>query len=204
MSEQLIDKYKPKSLGEMILNPKTRESLEKLALNNLSFILYGPEGCGKGTFVDILIADINDTNLMWIEAARQNIDWIRDNVERYSATTTLYDSHKYIVFNECDKLSIDAQALLKGIIERYKDWNRFVFMTNNFDKMDTAISNSRLVPVEFRNPPKGDVLKYFKNILVKEGSELNHQTEQIIKTHLSDGHTDFRGILNKFENLIYK
>jgi DNA polymerase III delta prime subunit len=186
----------------MILNPATRNTLENLTENNLSFILYGTPGCGKGTFVDTLIADIDEMNLMWIDASKQNIDWIRDNVERFCAAPIFYDDPiKYVVFNEANKLHTDSQELLKGIIENYFSNNRFVFMTNHYAKIDEAIK-SRLVSVEFRNPPDGDVIKYFKSILACEGFELDKRTEKIIKAK-SNGYTDFRKILNELENFLF-
>ena len=118
MAKHLINAYKPKSLDEMVLNERTRRELESLIRSDLSFILYGDSGCGKGTFVDIILADVPDVNLMWVDASKQNVEWVRNNVERFAASVNMYDSMKHIVFNEADKLHHDSQTLLKEWIEK--------------------------------------------------------------------------------------
>jgi replication-associated recombination protein RarA len=198
MYTQFIFTYKPKSLDEMVLNPATRAALEGLTGNNLSFILYGPPGCGKTCFVDILLSE-PDVDFLKIRVAHQTADYIRNELRQYCSSVFNYTGKNYVVFNECDKLSKDAQTMLKEEIETFAQTNRFVFITNKIENMNKAIV-SRLVSVEFKNPVRGNVNKHFRKILACEGLELDHKANKIINKCLSDGYTDFRKILNELEN----
>lgn len=205
-----IDRYKPKSLDEMVLNPNTRAGLESLTKNDLSFILYGPPGCGKTCFVEILLSD-PEADWLKIDVEDQTVDYIRDKLKQYCGSVFNFTGKNYVILNECDKLSRDAQTILKDYMDGFVKNNRFAFITNEIEKINEAI-RSRLVNVEFKNPSNEDVLKHFKNILGAEGLELDHKTEQIIKTvsfitkkkgkqKINSGYIDFRFILNKLENI---
>jgi DNA polymerase III delta prime subunit len=163
-------KYEPTSLDDMVLNIKTREGLNYVMNSKGSAILYGPSGCGKGTFVNLFIVKPN-LNLMWINAAEESgIGTIRDRVMVYcyGGSSILY-GFKHMIFNEADKLSEDAQICLREIMEKAPK-NRFILMTNNIDKIQQQIQ-SRCKIVEYRNPPDGDVLNFMKKILAAESVE---------------------------------
>ena len=124
------EKYRPKSLDEMVLNPNTKKELEKLSRNKKSFILYGPAGCGKTCFVNILLSD-PDADHLKIDVSNQTMDYLRNNLRRYCGSAFNYTGTKYVVFNECDKLSKDAQTNLKDMMDDFAETNRFAFITRD-------------------------------------------------------------------------
>ena len=88
-----IDKYKPKSLDEMILNPNTRIDLQTLLHSDLSFVLHGPPGCGKGCFTDILV---ENSDYIFITSYNQDINFIKEHVIDFCIHMSL--SEKFVIF----------------------------------------------------------------------------------------------------------
>ena len=76
-------KYEPTSLDEMVLNVNTRQKLRYVTDSMEDAILYGPPGCGKGTFVNIFVINPVRDN-MWLNAADEGgVDTIRNKVQSF-------------------------------------------------------------------------------------------------------------------------
>jgi DNA polymerase III delta prime subunit len=179
-------KYEPTSVDEMVLNPTTRDGLNYVINGMSSTILYGPPGCGKGTFVNLFIVKPH-LNHMWINAAEESgIEIIRKKVRPYCyGGSSIALGTKHMVFNEADKLSEDAQICLREIVEMAPN-TRFIFMTNNIDKIQHQI-RSRCFEVEYKRPPEGDVVNFIKEILIAESLEVDpNKVQKIVGRNYPD------------------
>jgi replication factor C small subunit len=162
-------KYEPTSLDEMVLNVNTRQKLKYVMDSMEDAILYGPPGCGKGTFVNIFVRN-SDRDHMWLNAADEGgVDTIRNKVQSFCYSMPIFDGHRHLIYNEAEKLSLDAQIDLHEVMERAVR-TQFIFMTNKVDKIDEPIK-SRCVEVEYKNPAQEEVLKFMRRVLAAEGVE---------------------------------
>lgn len=197
----LINLYEPKTLEDMVLNPKTRKTLESLTRSNLSFILHGPPGCGKGTFTNILLSQ-DDGDPCLVKQKNLNVDYIRDTVTHYcdSAGGMEYitgQKTKHVVLNEAEKLHPDAQIMLRELIEKHAEHIRFIFMCNKLSKIDDAIQ-SRCPPVTFGPPTEPDMVKHLKKILDAENIEMEDpKLWKLVRRHKPD----IRKIIMELQNI---
>lgn len=177
-------KYEPKELDEMILNSAVRNQLSNTSRTPQNVILHGPPGVGKGTFTNIFIKKTG-CFVMQVNASKEtSIDMIRGKVNSFTDggnPTTFFDikgsdgesidgSHKNLklmVLNEAEYLSKQSQAALREIIEKVEKRCKFIFMTNDINKIDDAII-SRCPPIEIKNPPLADIIKHIEAILDAE------------------------------------
>lgn len=167
MSNLYEFKYMPNTFEEMIcseeVKPKLRKALEELP----NMILYGPSGTGKGTFVDIL-KKTKGLDVLKINCSDETgIDTIRDRVKSF-ATSAGFGGMKIVYLNESDYLSVNAQAMLRDLMEAVQSRTRFIFCCNYVHKMMDELM-SRCQAIELTNPPAIDVVKRCWSILDAEG-----------------------------------
>lgn len=160
-------KYSPNTFDEMILSDDAKIKLRK-ALDELpNIILYGPSGTGKGTYVDVL-KKTKGLDILKLNCSDETgIDAIRDKVKSF-ATCVGFGDIKIVYLNESDFLSVNAQAMLRDLMESVQSVTRFVFCCNYIHKMIPELL-SRCREVELTNPPAIDVVKHCWSILDKEG-----------------------------------
>jgi DNA polymerase III delta prime subunit len=185
-------KYEPKNLDKMVLNPDIYNVLENLIKNPQSVILYGQSGVGKGTFTNIFLEKTGCIDL-WKNASNEtSIDMVRKDIIPFadSASHRLFfppiDTNKIkgthmnlkcVVLNEAENLSKEAQASLREVMERSDKRCKFIFMTNNIDKIDSAIQ-SRCLLVAIKNPPIPDMLNLLERII--ESEKIRYDNEKLI------------------------
>ena len=129
------EKYAPKDLSSMILNPAVRTQLENILANPQNIILYGSSGVGKGTFTKIFLEQTGFDSLPINASNETGIDTVRKYIRPFSEAP----SHKYltdpegaenkdffqkyghlkiVVLNEAENFSPEAQAALRELMER--------------------------------------------------------------------------------------
>ena len=75
------------------------------------------------------------------------IEHVRKNIEAYCISMSLFSTMKVCFIDECEYLSINAQASLRGLIEEC-DHVRFLLTANDIKKMHPALK-SRCLPLCF-------------------------------------------------------
>jgi replication-associated recombination protein RarA len=113
----------------------------------INMIFYGKPGLGKSSAARIL-ANKLDAELYVINGSLwTGVSHVRQNLETYASSHSLYGDMKICLIEECEFLSANAQAALRGVIER-STHVRFLMTGNNISKMDPAIK-SRCRPICF-------------------------------------------------------
>jgi len=167
-TELLEFKYMPKTFDEMILTDEVRPKLKK-ALDELpNMVLYGPPGTGKGTFVDVL-KRTKGLDILKINCSDETgIDVVRDRVKSFAQAGSMDGAMKIVFLNEADYLSLNAQAMLRDLMEKVQLRTRFIFCCNYVHKMMDEL-DSRCQFIELSNPPAIQVVKRAWSVLDAEG-----------------------------------
>jgi DNA polymerase III delta prime subunit len=207
------EKYAPRDLSSMILNPAVRARLENILVNPQNVILYGSSGVGKGTFTEIFLEKTGFDPLNVNASNETGIDTVRNTIRQFSEAA----SHKYltdpegsknkeffrkyghlkiVVLNEAENFSPEAQAALRELMERVERITKFIFMTNRIDKIDQAIQ-SRCALVEIKEPPISDIISFMKYILDHEN--ISYEKEAI-DTLVIDNYPDIRKTVNQIKS----
>lgn len=139
-------KHRPSSIEEVILPEGIGNKLKQLVKlqGGLSLLFHGRAGCGKTTVAKL----INPKNTFYINCTAENsINMVRD-LERRCSSVTLDGGRRLVLLDEADYLSKDAQAALRGAVERLSMANDFVMTANEPWKLSDPIL-SRFYPVCF-------------------------------------------------------
>jgi len=208
----ISDKWRPKTLNDLILPKRVRDYFSQGLTQNI--ILHGHYGIGKTSLARILIGkyskssphiEINSSFYTSIDILRGKIDEFCSKVfldfeaEDFSANTI-----KYVFLDEFDRTSIQYQDALKAYIEDYSTKNvRFILSTNHLSKISEGI-RSRFIQMnlECQNIQEERALKIdmFKkisdHILPSEG--LTIAKDDLISL-IKRKFPDFRSILVELE-----
>ena len=138
------EKYRPRSLDDYAWpSEKTKNNLVKWSddpLGHPSLLLSGPTGTGKTTLAKILMSMLDDSaDIKFIPASlRSGVDTIRDEIVGFCEAGGFLGL-KIIVLDEADRLSQDAQQMMRNVMDRYIEDVRFIFTCNYPDKIIDAI-----------------------------------------------------------------
>ena len=175
MSTELYEfKYAPTKFKSMILHPDVKGKLGKALDEHPNMILVGSPGVGKGTFVNCLK---NHTGAEFLKincSDETGIDNIRDKVKTF-ATALGFGGIKWVYLNEADFLSLNAQAMLRDLMEQVQDITRFVLACNYGDKIIPELK-SRCQVIEIGAPPAKEIFKRCELILKKEKVKFSNKT----------------------------
>jgi DNA polymerase III delta prime subunit len=124
-----------------------------------------------------------------------SIDNIRDNVKSF-ATALGTSKLKIVVMNEADYLSVNAQAMLRDLIESVQNITRFIFMCNYGNRLIPELP-SRCQVIELGNPPAKDIFEFCLKILEKEKVVIKNK-RAIVET-IKKLYPDIRSIINTLQ-----
>lgn len=198
--ELLTEKYRPKTLEDLV-NPTGDDKtfIEKLKSwkekNQLDghLIFYGPPGTGKSSTVRVIINELGITDVEIVNGSdKTSVDDMRKLIDYASIPPLNSDSIKLVVIEEFERLSQQAQDSLKFVLEQYSSWCRFIFTTNNYEKV-TAPIKSRCEAFNFKNLNKEEFVNKIVTILNAESIKF---TLDDIAEYIKVSHPDLRKCIN--------
>lgn len=197
--ELLTEKYRPKTLEDLV-NPtgddksfveKLKSWKEKKQLDG-HLIFYGPPGTGKSSTVRVIINELGISDVNIINGSdKTSVDDMRKLID-YASVPPISETQKLIVIEEFERLSQQAQDSLKFVLEQYSGWCRFIFTTNNYEKV-TAPIKSRCEAFNFKNLNKEDFVNKIVQILNNEKIEF---VLDDIAEYIRVSHPDLRRCIN--------
>lgn len=199
------EKYRPKTLKQMILLPRIDNIINNGEFDNK--ILYGTPGTGKSTMAKILS---EQNSFIKINASMKNgIDVLRDTIDNYidSFDFNSIGGYKVIYLDEFDRASTQLQDALKGYIETHHDRVRFIFTTNHIHKITPEL-RSRFTEICF--DPIGSTerkflyekqINYLRAICKKENCDL-YKDKEPFKKIINKNFPDLRKSVQLLSHII--
>lgn len=195
-----VDKFAPKEIDDYIFQDAAQKKLVikivmEQSLPNL--LLSGIQGTGKSSLAGLLLRElgVDESDIMVINASSAtSVDYIREDVMSF-ITSWAQGPYKVVVLEEASRLSQAAQDALKVPIEQYADVVRFIFTTNEENKIIPAIK-SRFQTLRFKSHNKTSVANLLLKIL--ETEKVKHTADQI-PAFVEAGYPDIRQTIHLLE-----
>ena len=205
----LWEKWRPKTLEDIILLPRIRKQFESGVSQH--YIFYGHWGTGKTSLARILIGKYSkDKPFMEVNCSEEtSIDFLRDEISSFCKTKPMFDTEsdiKYVFLDEFERVSVQFQDAFKAFIEKYNDKVRFIITTNHIEKIGNGLK-SRIKSINFdcQNIDEERYLKkeFFtriqKTILPKEEKEI---TKEDLVRIVSKKFPDLRSTLVEIQDFL--
>jgi len=193
-----VEKYRPKTLGEMVLSPENRNYFSSLKGEVPNLLFVGTPGIGKTTIAKIIVQDILQCQYLYINASDENgIDTIRSKVSGFSQVKSIDGNIKIVILDEADGITIDGQRALRNTMEEYSAYTRFILTANYKHKIIPAIQ-SRTQYFDL-DPNISDVVGRVLTILKAENITIPATEKTNLVKVIKDNFPDIRKTINTFQ-----
>ena len=177
LAEPWVEKYRPRTLSEVVGNEAVLERLRCIAKEgNLPNVLFvGAPGVGKTT---VALALAND--MLGPELAREavlelnasddrGIDVVRNTIKMFAQKRVNLPAgrHKLIILDEADSMTSSAQQALRRTMEIYSNTTRFALAANMSSKIIEPIQ-SRCAVIRFRRLSEQEVAQRLLQVFAQE------------------------------------
>ena len=192
-----IEKYRPKTLNEIVLSKDDREFFETLAeKQEIPHLLFaGIQGSGKTSLAKIIINDVLKCEYLYINASDETgIDTIRSKVIGFARTRSFDGNIKIVLLDEADSISFEAMKALRNVMEEFSATCRFILTCNYLHKIIPPIQ-SRCTIVNLTSTIEG-VVQRIKQILLAENIVIPENQKQLLVSHIRKHLPDIRRIIN--------
>lgn len=211
MSNEFLftERYKPQTVEECILPENLKSYFIELreAGNVPNLLLSGPSGTGKTSTILALANELGRDFMKINGSEERSIDVIRNKVRSYASTVSLSATgKKFLLIDEADNLTHDAQLALRAFIEDFQSNCVFIFTCNYKNRIDKALC-SRCINKEFIFPveEKPRILaRFFKrlcDILETENIEFE---PKVVASFVGKYYPDFRRTLLELQGYARK
>lgn len=192
-----IEKYRPSSLDDIILNEYTKCKLKGITIDNLSNILLcGPPGTGKTTTALTISRDLlkDRDNMIELNASdNRGINMINDFILKFCKTRGT-EKLKIVILDEADNITKKAQEQLINFMENYSHI-KFIFTCNDSTQIIEPLQ-SRCLLLKFQHPSTIEINRILENISNNEKINID---KNISDELLLNSDYDIRKSINNLE-----
>lgn len=198
-----VEKFRPTDFEHIVLDPMNKMILKNII--NTSFfpnlLLYGPPGTGKTTTIINLINSYQEKLhqkhkglIIHLNASdERGIDIIRNQINQFVNSKTLFnEGMKFVILDEVDYMTKNAQQALKSLIQSYSNTVRFCLMCNYISRIDEGLQNE-FIKLRFNQLPQEDIILFLMKIVDEEKLLLNNQNVGLIQQLYK---SDIRSMVN--------
>lgn len=202
-----VEKYRPTRFEDIVLDPLNRKLLKNIVTQNKfpNLLFYGPPGTGKTTTIINLINKYQEKydqknkglKIHLNASDDRGIDVIRNQINQFVNTKTLFGNGlKFVILDEVDYMTKNAQQALRYLIQQYNKNIRFVLICNYISKIDSALQNE-FIRLRFCQLPKKDTYNFLHTIIEKEGLNITSKQINIIQKKFK---SDIRSMINYIQS----
>lgn len=197
------EKFRPDNFDDIVLDP-----LNKVILQNIinmgyfpNLLFFGPPGTGKTTTIINLVDSYQKaTNqkhkslMIHLNASdERGIDVIRNQINQFVNSNTMFNhGMKFVVLDEVDYMTKNAQQALRYLLQNYSNNVRFCLICNYISRIDEGLQNEFL-RLRFNQLPEKDIIHFLTNISKAEKLNLNDKSIQLIQKLYK---SDIRSMIN--------
>lgn len=196
-----VEKYRPTRLTEVKGQDHIIRMFNEMRQSNqpMHFLFYGPPGTGKTSTISSLCQELyqgrrRDHYVLDINASYDcGIDMVRNKIKPFCKRSTAPFEHegntidyKFVILDEADTLTKDAQNALRRCIEIYSYNTRFCFLCNYVSNVIAPIL-SRCCVCHFKPVAQSDAMVFMAWVCAKEGVHVPADSLQLVYcTHRGD------------------
>jgi len=197
------ERYRPKTMDDIVLGKENKTFISELSRKGEipNLMLASSPGTGKSSIAKIIVNSILDCQYLYINASEENgINDIRSKVMTFAQTMSIDSKIKVVILDECDYLSINAQAALRNVMEEFLGTTRFILTCNYPLKVIPAL-HSRCQELDMTPPFEGVVARCI-HILKAEGVTVPEQTKPQLVQLIKNAYPDVRKCINRLQKSV--
>jgi replication factor C small subunit len=200
MKELWVEKYRPKTINDYVFkdDAQRRQVSTWIKDGSIPHLLFsGSAGIGKTTLAKILLneLDVQDFDILEINASRTNsVDDVRTTITNFVQMIP-FGPFKVVLLDEADYLSINAQAILRGLMETYSSTSRFILTCNYPNKVIPAL-HSRCQGFHVDKTDQTEYTARVATILVNENVDFDLDT---LDTYVKLAYPDLRKCIHSVQ-----
>lgn len=197
MKELWVEKYRPTKAADYVFRDEAQKKqvqswLDSKAIPHLLF--SGAAGTGKTTLAKVLLHELGVDwgDVLIMNGSTENgVDEVRDRITNF-ATTMPFGDFKYVLLDEADYLTGNAQAALRGVMERYSNSCRFLLTCNYPHKIIPAL-HSRCQGFHIEKLDRNEFTARVATILLSEGVPLESEDDlEVLELYVAAEYPDMR------------
>lgn len=197
MTALWVDSHAPKTLDDYVWRDETMRSKfeEWIGEGALPHLLFsGRAGMGKTSLARLLTKSLNvpDGDVLFVKASRERkVDLLEDRITGFAQTYPMIDNPhgiKYIILDEADSMSLQAQKFLRSEMDHYSATVRFIMTCNYPEKIMPAIS-SRCQSFHFEALSQEAFILRVMGVLAAEKVEYDNQ---VLTDYIEESYPDLR------------
>ena len=187
-----IEKYRPADLTNIVLPEMIRKIFNSIIETGIfpNMLFYGPPGTGKTTTILCLLKQINNNNIIHLNASDdRGIDVIRNQLYSFIHSNGMFQNElKIVVLDEVDSMTKQAQQSLLTLLNNTN--TRFCLICNYISKLIPQLRDYLLL-IPFYNTNNNK--EYIQHIIVSEGLQINND---VIDDIIFNYYPDLRSVVN--------
>jgi len=203
MSIPWTELWRPTKIMNIILDPINKEIMNNIIETGYfpNLLIYGPPGVGKTSSVVSLVNEYQEkhnykTKSLIIQnnaSEDRGVDIIRNQISQFVNSKPLFNEGiKFIILDEADYMTKNAQQALKYLLQEYSPSVRFCLICNYISRIDDGLQNEFL-KLRFNQLPEDDIHVFLKHIAYVEKLHIN---DKIIKSIQQLYKSDIRSMIN--------
>jgi replication factor C subunit 2/4 len=190
-----IEKYRPIKMKDVVEQGEIIKILKNtIKTGNLpNIIFYGPAGCGKTSTIlsfvrELYKKNVNERIIELNASDERGIKIVREKILTFvkSSISDDFPPFKFVILDEADAMTTEAQSALRKIMEDRSEKTRFCFICNYINQIIEPIA-SRCMKFRFKPISVKAICERLKYIAKLEKLKVSDEVVKVIgKTSRGD------------------
>lgn len=204
--ELWTDKYSPKTLSDYVFRDDAqRRMIEKWVSDGAApnALFSGDPGVGKTTLLWCLMNDlgIEKGNILYLNASKDNdVETVRKKIIDFAGMLPFGDdAFKYVLLDEMDGMSRQAQGILRGVINDYSKTTRFLGTCNYLHLVIDPMRDRLAQGFHVTSLDREAFMRRMLTVLDQEGADFTKFDTSVIGTFVEAFYPNLRVCLQKMQ-----